>query len=290
MNKIKHIVVSTMTLISPMLNTRFIYRIKFGKPLDLKNPKTLNDKILWLKFNTYKNNPVIKQCADKYAVREYIEKLGEGELLNELIGCYEKVDDIPWSMLPDRFALKLNTGCACNIICTDKRDLDIEETKRILRKWLKANYWLEYSEMQYKGVKKRILIEKFLGDDEGNLPLDYKFYCFNGESKYVMVCTDREIGKTAKFYYFDKKWNMMPYTQDALDNPHTVIPKPEMIDEAFECAERLSKGFPFVRVDLYIVGKKIYFGELTFTPSAGMDEERLKTTDLILGEMLKLPE
>lgn len=289
MNKFKHVVVSAMTLISPMLNTRFIYRLKFGKSLDLNNPKTLNDKILWLKFNTYKNNPIIKQCADKLAVREYEESRGEAQLLNKLIGYYERVEDIPWDELPDKFALKLNTGCACNIICSDKSKLDIELTKQTIRKWLKGNYWLEYSEMQYKGVKKYILVEEYLGDEEGNLPLDYKFYCLNGESKFVMVCADREIGKTAKFYYFDKNWNMMPYTQDALDEPNKVIPKPEMIDEAFACAERLSKEFPFVRVDLYIVGKKIYFGELTFTPSAGMDEERLPTTDLILGEMLKLP-
>ena len=289
MNKFKHVVVSAMTLISPMLNTRFIYRLKFGKSLDLNNPKTLNDKILWLKFNTYKNNPLIKQCADKLAVREYVESRGEAQLLNKLIGYYERVEDISWDELPDKFALKLNTGCACNIICSDKSKLDIELTKQTIRKWLKGNYWLEYSEMQYKGVKKYILVEEYLGDEEGNLPLDYKFYCLNGESKFVMVCADREIGKTAKFYYFDKNWNMMPYTQDALDEPNKVIPKPEMIDEAFACAERLSKEFPFVRVDLYIVGKKIYFGELTFTPSAGMDEERLPTTDLILGEMLKLP-
>ena len=218
-----------------------------------------------------------------------MESRGEAQLLNKLIGYYERVEDIPWDELPDKFALKLNTGCACNIICSDKSKLDIELTKQTIRKWLKGNYWLEYSEMQYKGVKKYILVEEYLGDEEGNLPLDYKFYCLNGESKFVMVCADREIGKTAKFYYFDKNWNMMPYTQDALDEPNKVIPKPEMIDEAFACAERLSKEFPFVRVDLYIVGKKIYFGELTFTPSAGMDEERLPTTDLILGEMLKLP-
>ena len=127
-----------------------------------------------------------------------------------------------------------------------------------------------------------------MGDENGNLPLDYKFYCLNGESKYVMICTDREIGKTAKFYYYDKNWKMMPFTQDAIDNPKAILEKPDLIDEAFDYAEKLAKGFPFVRVDLYIVGNKIYFGELTFTPSAGMDKERLPYTDRVIGEMLEL--
>lgn len=118
---------------------------------------------------------------------------------------------------------------------------------------------------------------------------DYKFYCMNGKSMYVMVCEDREIGKKAKYFYFDKAWNMMPYSQDALDDPDRVIPKPEGIDLAFEYAEKLSKEFPFVRVDLYIVDGKVYFGELTFTPSAGLDTGRLPATDRILGDQLVLP-
>ena len=142
--------------------------------------------------------------------------------------------------------------------------------------------------MQYKDVKHYIIIENYLGKDNGDLPEDYKFYCMNGKSKYVMVCADREIGKAAKYFYFDRNWNMMPYTKDALEDPKRVIPKPEHIDEAFDYAEKLSKDFPFVRVDLYIVDGKIYFGELTFTPSAGMDVTRMASTDRILGDQLDL--
>ncbi len=111
----------------------------------------------------------------------------------------------------------------------------------------------------------------------------------NGKSKYVMICVDRIIGKKVKYFYFDRDWNMMPYTQDALNDPNRIIPKPDHIDEAFEYAEKLSKDFPFVRVDLYIVNGKIYFGELTFTPSAGLDSGRLRSTDEILGAQLVLP-
>ena len=280
---------SALTLISPRLNTAVSYRVKFGRRWDIEHPKTLNDKILWLKFNTYWENPTIKQCADKLRVRDYLTEHGFGDLLNELIGVYYNVDDIDWDSLPDQFALKLNVGCACNIIVSDKSKLDIEAAKAKMRKWLKSNYWLGWSEMQYKDVKPCILVERYLGSPDGTLPEDYKFYCLNGEAKYVMVCVDREIGKHAAFYYFDREWNMMPYSEDYFKDPNRVIPKPAHIEEAFEAAEKLSGEFPFVRTDLYIVNGKVYFGELTFTPSAGLDQGRLPETDRILGEQLKLP-
>lgn len=280
---------SVLTLISPKLNTSVCYRVKFKRKLDWQHPITLNDKILWLKFHTYWNNPTIKQCADKLRVRDYLIDHGFGDLLNELLGVYYDVDDIDWASLPEQFALKLNVGCACNIIVSDKSKLDAETAKEKMRKWLKANYWLGWSEMQYKGVKPCILIEKYLGSPDGALPEDYKFYCMNGEAKYVMVCVDREIGKHAAFYYFDRGWNMMPYSEDYFKDPNRVIPKPDHIDEAFEVAQQLSKDFPFVRTDLYIVDGKVLFGELTFTPSAGMDQSRLPETDMILGKQLILP-
>lgn len=279
----------TLTLISPKLNTEVTYFIKFKKRLNLKMPKTLNEKILWLKFNTYWNNPLIKQCADKYMVRKYVEEKQCPEILSRLIGVYDDAEDIPWDSLPESFALKLNVGCGKNIIVSDKKSLDILKTKKILKKWLKERgYYLGYSEMQYKDVKPYILIEEYLGKD-GKLPVDYKFYCFNGKAKYVMVCADRVQGQNAKFYYFDENWNMMPFTHDALKEPDRKINKPEGIEQAFEYAEKLSKDFPFVRTDLYIVDGKIYFGELTFTPSGGMDNHRMEKTDVILGASLNLP-
>ena len=176
---------STLTLISPKLNTAVTYRVKFGRKLDLTRPTTFNEKVLWLKFNTYWNNDTVKQCADKLRVRDYLEQHGYGYLLNELIASYEDVDSIDFSTLPDRFAIKLNVGCACNIIVQDKSKLDIEATKNTMRKWLKNNYWLGWSEMQYKDVKPCILIEKYLGGDDGSLPVDYKFYCMNGKATSV---------------------------------------------------------------------------------------------------------
>lgn len=280
---------SVLTIISPMLNTKVTYRFKFKRKLDLEHPVTLNDKILWLKFNTYWNNPVVKQCADKYCVREYIRQKGCSEILIDLIGVYHDVKDIDWSVLPERFVIKLNIGCGYNIIVNNKNDLDIKETERKLAKWLKSNnYYLGYSEMQYKDVEPCILIEKNMCNKDGTSPLDYKFYCMNGKSNMVMVCVDREEGQVAKYFYYDKEWNLLPYGEDAEKEPNRIIPKPENIELAFEYAEKLSQDFPFVRCDLYIIHGKIYFGELTFTPSGGMDITISPETDRILGEQLLL--
>ena len=287
--KIVYKIAPICTDISPMLNTRLLYRHIFGRKLDLEHPVTFNDKILWLKFNTYWNNPLIKQCADKYRVREYIEKLGYPELLINMIAVYDKPDDIQWQKLPDSFAMKLNVGCGKNLIVQDKSKLDISATMKLLRAWMKDEYWRGHSEMQYKDVEKKILVEEYIGDKDGSFPDDYKFHCMNGECKCVMVCKDRVIGERATYFYFDRDWKLLPYSQEAVENPDINIPKPENMDAAFEYGERLSKDFPFVRVDLYIVKGKVYFGELTFTPSAGLDAGLFGDTDKIMGSQLILP-
>ena len=281
-----------LTLISPKLNTCVVYKAKFGKKLDFNNPQTLNEKILWLKFNDYYNNPIVKQCADKYRVREYVTNCGCPEILNHLIGVFSKVEEIDWDSLPESFALKLNVGCGHNIIVKDKKELDIQKTKRTLKKWLKNKYqYLGYAEMQYKDVKPLILIEDYLKPKVGKLPEDYKFYCFDGLAPYVMVCTDRqEGGKHPRFWYYNEEWEMQMLSADALKyGVKAAIPKPEGIETAFEYAKKLSKGFPFVRVDLYIIDGKVYFGELTFTPSAGQDNGRLPEADRVLGTYVKRP-
>ena len=282
---------SGLTLISPKLNTAVCYRVKFKRKLDLENPVTLNEKILWLKFHTYWENPTVKQCADKLRVRDYLTDHGMGHLLNDLLGVYYNIDDIDWDSLPNQFALKLNVGCACNIIVSDKSKLDIDAAKVKMRKWLKSNYWLGWSEMQYKGVKPCILIEKYLGSPEGALPTDYKVYCFNGEPEFVMTCVERGGGERPKFYLFDKNWNFARICRDGKSAPEGfTLPKPEGFDELMIAAKKLSEPFPFVRADFYICEGRVIFGELTFTPSGGMDNARLPETDIMFGKMLKLPD
>lgn len=284
-----------LSRISPKLNTKVTYYFKFKRFLNLNNPETLNEKILWLKFNTYWKNPLIKQCADKYRVREYLEEKGYGDLLNPIIGVYDDVEKIDWDSLPQKFAIKFNVGCGKNIIVKDKREIDIPQIKKEIQGWFGLNYWQAYSEMQYKDVKPYVIIEQYLASSDGELPEDYKFFCMNGKCVTVMICKDRVIGERAKYFFLDREWNLLPYTQEALDSPNEYIPKPEKAFEAMQMAEKLAKEFPFVRVDFYIVNNQIYFGELTFTPAAGMDVELMltppgenKDVDTILGEELVL--
>lgn len=283
----------TLTRISPMLNTKVTYYVKFHKKLDLDHPVTLNDKILWLKFNTYWENPLIKQCADKYRVREYIKERGFEELLNPVIGVYDDIETIPWSDLPDKFAIKLNVGCGCNIIVSDKKQIDLNKIKETLKKWMRSEYYLDHSEMQYKDVKHYIIIENYLGKNNGNLPEDYKFYCMNGKCKAILVCVNRDAEGHALYFFMDRNWNVLPYTWESEKYSNLVPSKPKNLDLAINNAEALAKEFPFVRVDFYFVNNEIVFGELTFTPAGGMDRDLKyfpphddRDVDHIFGEML----
>lgn len=280
---------SMLTLISPTLNTRVMFKRYFGYSLNLKSPKTLNEKILWLKLNYYHRNPQITQCADKYAVREYVKSCGCSEILNELYGVYQNAKEIEWEKLPQKFALKLNYGCGYNLICKDKSTLNVPITIQMLNKWMKSKMHLWYSEIQYKDIKRKFICEKYLENRDGSTPEDYKFYCFNGVPEFVMVCCGRDTGNP-KFYYYDRDWNMLKkFSVDGLKAPENFnLPRPNKLDLMFMYASKLSATFPFVRVDLFCCGDNIIFGELTFTPGAALDNTRPREIDLLFGSMLRL--
>ena len=287
--KISHIFTSLLTLISPKLNTKFLYWRRFGKKLDLDNPQTSNEKVLWLKFNTYYKNPLVIQCADKYAVREYVEKCGCGDILNELYGVYDNVQDIDFDKIPNKFVMKLNYGCGMNLICTDKSKLDIPSVKSMFRRWMRSSQHLRLSEMHYSYIHKKIICEKFLDTHNNAAPDDYKIYCCNGKPYYVMVCIGRDKGKP-KFYYFDCDGNLQrEMTRDGLNAPFDFKYNiPIGWKDMIKYAEILSAPFPFVRSDFYLVDGKVVFGELTFTPAAGLDTGKLEYTDRLLGDLIDL--
>ena len=243
---------------------------------------------MWLKLNTYRNNALVTRCADKYAVRDYVEAAGCGEILNELHGVWKRPGQIDWAQLPKQFVLKCNHGCGYNWICTDKEVLDIKACKKQLKKWLVRDFWRFSSELQYRKIPKRIICEKLLC--EGSAPIDYKFYCFHGEPVCILACCEREKGKP-KFYFFDCAWNFLPITKDGKkEGADFTLPKPKQLAQMVEYARRLSKPFPFVRVDLYEADDAVVFGELTFTPAGCLDADRLPETDLMFGGMLRLDE
>lgn len=281
-----------LSRISPKLNTKVLYFAKFKKAIDLRNPKTLDEKIQWLKFNTYLNSTLVRDCADKYRVRNYIAKCGCTEILNEAYGFYDKVEDIPWDKLPDKYVIKWNFGCGQNLIVFDKTMLDVEDAIKKLKSWYKTKdtFYLPYSEMQYKGIKPKIVCEKLIETEDGGLPIDYKFYCFSGHADCVLVCTGRQRdGHGARYYFFDRNWNLLRYNKSGKEAPADfTLPKPKNIDKLFEYADKVSEPFPFVRADFYLENGKAIFGELTFTPCGGFDTNRLPETQLYFGEKVRM--
>lgn len=275
--------------ISPKLSVKFWYRLYLKKPLDLEHPKTLDEKIQWMKLYYYKDNPLVYQCADKFRVRDYVKNCGLEHILNDLIATYHSANEINWDVLPQKFVLKWNFSNGGNIICSDKSKLDRKQAIKELNRFQKIKPHLKYAEPQYD-VEKVLLCEKFIETQNGEAPVDYKFYCFNGEAKYVLCCYGRSLDHRPAFYFFDKDWQLQRFNKMGKEAPEGfTMPKPEGMDDLFHYAEILSKPFPFVRADFYLENGKAYFGELTFTPGGGYDMNRLPETQLKFGQMVNLP-
>ncbi|WP_086955993.1 ATP-grasp fold amidoligase family protein [Xenorhabdus innexi] len=275
----------------PEFVTKSIYKERLNKKLNLVTPITFNEKLQWLKLNTYKDNKLVTQCSDKLAVRDYVKDRGCEEILIPLYGFWDKASDIDWATLPDKFVMKCNHGACYNIICRDKNNLNITNEVNKLNCWMREDYWRKSVEMGYKNIPKKIICEKFIETKSGVLPYDYKVFCFNGKAEFVMVCVNRGSGKP-KFYFMNRNWEMLPYGVDYTEVKLDCLTKPENFEKLFYYAEKLSQPFPFVRVDLYLNDKVINFGELTFIHSAGMDKElnnkKQNNVDEIMGDLIKL--
>ena len=279
-------ILKVTTYISPVLNTKLRYRIVHKKKLNLKNPQSFNEKLLWLKLYHYSNDPLVIQCADKYLVREYVCQCGFQDILVPLIGVWESADQIPWDDLPKKFALKWNFGAGRNIICSDKSKLDRREVIKKMNDWGKEKCWLSHSEMHYKYIPKKIVCEKFLEGESGKCIPDYKIYCFHGEPKAIFVMHDRFDGEM-KTEFFDVNWNRLENSVK-YSTIEKSTPKPICLERLLKISSELSKPFPFVRCDFYVFENSIYFGELTFTPAGGMYTSKTKIDGKEMSEYLSI--
>lgn len=241
------------------------YRGITGKTLDLRNPITYNEKLQWLKLNDRKHEYTI--YVDKFSVREYIEKRIGKEYLIPLIAVYNSVDEIEWDKLPEKFVLKCTHGSGCNIVCTNKKELDIEKVKKDLANWMNRNWFWYGREWPYKNVKPRIICEQFLEGEAGKSPEDYKFFCFDGIPKLIQVDLDR-FGEHKQNFY-DSNWNFMDISIHCENDKSSKIQKPYNFDKMIEIVKELSRNIPHVRVDLYNLNGEIFFGELTFYHLSG---------------------
>lgn len=262
-----------------------------GSKPDLDNPKTFGEKIQWLKL--YYHNPILTKLADKYRVREYVaEKIGEDYLI-PLLGVWDKPEDIDFDKLPEQFVLKVNWGSGQNIIVKDKSKFDSAKAIKKLNKWIKneQNHYYYAFEWAYKNIKPKIIAEKYMEQIDGQL-YDYKLFCFNGNPYCVYVAKDNvqgQVGTGCKISFWDLNWNKLPLLYGKHQPVDCVIEKPSNWKQMIELAKALSKGFPFVRVDLYNIKGKIYFGEFTFYPGAGCNLIKPKEWENKFGEMIKLP-
>lgn len=268
---------------------KWMFRGKMGKPLDLNNPRTFNEKLQWLKL--YHRKPEYTMMVDKYLVREYIkEKLGE-EYLIPLLGVWDSPDEIDFDALPNQFVLKCNHNSGLGMyICKDKSKMDVEQVKEALRKGLAQDYFSFYREWPYKDVKRRIIAEQYMEEESGSDLIDYKFYCFNGKPEFVYVSQGLSDHATARLSYVWLDWTSTPFYRTDYAPFEEVPPKPKTFEKMLEAAQQLSAEIPFARVDFYEINGRMYFGEITFFPGAGFTTFYPEDWDQKFGEQLKLPE
>lgn len=270
----------------PML--RLQYRIKCGRPLNLKDPKRYTEKIQWYKL--FYRDPVMQQCADKYQVRKYVEDHGLGHILNELYDVFETPEDIRLDHLPDQFVLKLSNGSGTNLLCRDKSELNLPEVQQKFRDYLVQSGSSAGREWVYKSDKKVIVAEKLLEDPlrPGQDLRDYKILCFNGQPEYI-ICVDGRYTDHYCHVVYDPQWNKQDVVIGQSSNSANYQ-KPETLEEMLEIARTLSRDFPAVRIDLYDIGGKILFGEMTYFPWSGYMHFQPDEFDFTLGEKFVLKE
>lgn len=265
------------------------FKKRVGYDLNIDAPKTFNEKIMWSKL--YYQNPLITKCCDKFAVKDYVtETIGEDYIV-KTIAWWDDPDDIDFDALPNRFVLKVNWSSGYNIICSDKSKLDIPDTLRKLKRWMKPdrNAYYQFFNWGFKHMKPVVYAEEYLDQIDGQV-YDYKFFVFNGEMKMMFIATDRSGVNQLTHDFFDRDFNILPFTYGGIRHANPLPPKPKHFEKMIELAEKLSKPFPFVRVDFYEIGDRIALGEMTFYPGGGILPFDPVEWDYKIGEWYQLPQ
>lgn len=286
--KQKDIIVKMLKFLPDKLYLKLRFRFDMKKKLNLKDPKTFNEKLQWLKL--YDRNPLYTTLVDKYAVKDYVANIIGNEHIIETYGVWDKFEDIDFDALPNEFVLKATGGGGSNsvFVCKDKKTFDYKTAKAGLERANKQNMFYNGREWPYKNVPRKIIAEKFMVDESGYELKDYKFFCFNGKVKSLFIATDRSVeGEEVKFDFFDENFNHLPFRQGH-ENAKVEIKKPEKFDEMIEIAEKLSQNIRHVRVDLYNINGQIYFGEMTFYSYSGFVPFDPEEWDYKFGDFLKL--
>lgn len=249
--------------ISPRLHNAIYHSLFKGEKMNLRDPRLFNEKVAWLMYYVYNKSKLVALCSDKLAVRDYVKDAGLAHILVPLLGCWSRIEDINWS-INENCVYKATNNSGGNVYHFVGNDFDAAEAvKRLkLTDYQRKRFWI--SGEKFACVRKdQYICEKYISQSTSEYPIDYKFYCFHGVPTYVLCCMNR-IEKT-KVAFLDMDWKIRSdLRQDSINTPPK---RPDNFETMIECAKRLSRSFPFVRVDLYSEAGKIYFGELTFTPS-----------------------
>lgn len=269
---------------SDKVYTEIEYYLNIGEPLNLSKPKLFNEKLQWLKL--YDHNPRYTIMVDKYRVRNYIEEVLGKQYLIPLLGVWDNPDDINFGNLPNQFVLKCNHNSGTGMcICRNKKDLDLSKVKRELRKGLREDYYLLHREWPYKDVPRKIIAEKYMVDEGGDVLTDYKFFCFGGRPRVMYISNDGADSPRTDF--FDMDFNHIPIKMKD-PNAEKIPTKPQNFELMKELAGRISQGFPFLRTDFYEIDGKVYVGELTLYHNAGLSRIEPKEWNYKLGDYLEL--
>lgn len=274
-------------VLSDTVYLKLAYRASVHKKLDLKDPKTFNEKLQWLKL--YDRKPEYTKMVDKCEAKKYVAELIGEEYIIPTLGVWDRVEDIDFEALPNQFVLKCTHDSGGLVVCKDKSSLDIEAVRIKLNKCLKRNYYWHGREWPYKNVKPRIIAEKYMEDAVTEELRDYKFFCFNGVAKALFIATERQDSNNeTKFDFFDMDFKHLDFT-NGHPNADVLPKKPENFDQMRVLAEKLSKNVPHLRADFYEVNGKVYFGELTFSHWSGMVAFEPEKWDYKFGEWIELP-
>lgn len=257
----------------------------YGKKFNIDNPKGFNEKIQWLIL--HEDNEIKARLADKYLVKEWVKsKIGDECIIRTIAGPWDNAEQIDFERLPDRFVLKTNHASGTNLVVLNKETLNIKRARKQLNRWLNMPYGYIPYEPQYLLIKPCIFAEEYIEQDNGEL-LDYKVFCFNGAPKFFRIIINEKGGRKQALY--DGSWNRMDCDDTDYPEYEGEIAKPEQFDRLVNISKRLAEGFRFVRVDMYIIGDSIKFGEMTFTPNGGFEEwKRYEETDMFMGNELDL--
>lgn len=278
----RNIIKQTSFLWSDKLYLKIMFRLCVGYKFNIKNPKTFNEKLNYLKLHGHNN--YYTKLADKYESKKEISKIIGEEYIVPCIGVWESVNDIDFDKLPNKFVLKTTHDSGSVIVCKDRNSFDISDSRHILQKSLCKNYYPKLREWVYKNIKPRIIADAYLDDNTGSELRDYKFWCFNGQPKYVYITIK---GKNVFENFYDMDFKPVEINH-GFQRHIPEFNRPKQFEQMVSLAKKISMNIPFLRVDFFLVSSRIYFGECTFYDWGGLKPFDKYETDLMLGNLINL--